>query len=766
MDKTCIKKTIYKLLPKFGVLLLLIFAFDMLLNHLTMADARETIFEFDRVPIVNIEKDKKRQRWLTGYFDFEDQRREEKIPYEFELELNSKIEKLKLDIILNTSIVARAHIKEKGITLINIPFDNDVLRAGNRIQIRSSRVRWKLKKMSLVRRKRIRDGKIDTAFRLQNVDLEDCIAYKLEIKLRNTLAPLRLDVMLNRTRVKKARFNQPGRNKLVIPIDKKRMKQVNHLDIYSEHTGWSIERIDIIKEYGFFGGLFSVNLIQKENTASYRDWKDSFPSYEKFILLLLLWIMAVLGFVPPGEVCRENGEHSSKINKVEYMTAIVWGIIVTIPLFASLLTSYKMIYSVKTIILLLVIPILLVAYHKRSVLKRNKIVIPIIITAAFLVFTLNEVTMNLHQRNFSGLLRIDAAKIKESHKRILGIPTEELVMRERGYDGQLFYFVSFDPFLTKSNKPEILNGFITDPIYRYSRIGFPLLINMFSLGNKTIFPEVMLLLIIFSHLFASYFLLRILEFHNVNTFFIFLYLLIPGYTWSLSRALPESIAGGFLLAGFFYYLEKKPGLVIFSLASAVLVRETTLIFVITLILYHLIKFREIRTPLFSAAASVPFLFWRLFLTIRFFHIYGFSGFCHCPSNLTLPFYGFYKTYQALITGTYRSKILYAIGGIFPVILTLILILALGLVLREINVPNVTLLLYSLLSVALNYDKVWLHAGNSIRVTYEVFLFLILSFISRKTVKDRVIFYIIFFLVFASGFFYPSQLRLLSFGIIR
>jgi hypothetical protein len=425
-----------------------------------------------------------------------------------------------------------------------------------------------------------------------------------------------------------------------------------------------------------------------------------------------------------------------------------------------------LVYSLETIIFLLLVPLALLAFHKRSFLLRKKIIIPIIIAAAFLASSLCEVNMNLHQRNFSGLIRIQASKITEVHREQLGIPVENLVMRERGYDGQYFYWISFDPFLTKFKDAETYDQFLDTPVYRYTRIGYPLLINIFSLGDKDIFPEVMALLIIFSHLFAAYFLLRIIEHYKLNTYFTFLYLLIPGFVWSLNLSLPESIAGSFILGSYHFYLQKKTEPFVFCLAWAILVRETVIIFALIFVLYRLIEYREVKKSLISAAALLPLFLRRVYLTIRFFPIHGLSGVYNNPSNAALPFYGFYQAYRAVIEGSYRNKGIQVMSCIIPVILILILLLAVILLLKKVAIPNITLLLYALLSVSLNYEKVWLNAGNGIRVTFEVFLFLIIAFVSLETRKNRIFFYIIFLMIFISGFFYLPQLRLFTFGLVR
>ncbi|MCI0470502.1 MAG: hypothetical protein L0Y73_02475, partial [Candidatus Aminicenantes bacterium] len=480
------KNPVYKLIAKIIILFLIVFAFDILVNRLTLSFTRETLFESRRLAVENIEKNKKTPRKSTAHFVFSERGQQDKIPYSLELELNSEAGDLKLEISLNESIIAKNNIRQKGKAVLNIPFDNSLLQGANTIRIKSSSMHWNLHKMSLVREKKMVSGMIESEFRLPNFKRGSHNAYRLEIKSTNRLTPLDLEVSLNGSAIQKFSIKSIGQSKLVLPIHNKILGERNILQVRSGHNEWRIDRLDIIEDYGFSRGLFYGAVVKKDSAPTVSDWKKSFPSYNKFILLLLLWCLVLLLLIPrksvqkkqsfsslesdlkdPGPswavgaahllffpkcasgISRENNPRSKIETRVKQSLLAGWSIFILASMAVPLFSDYKSVYSLETIIFLLFVPLALLVYHKRSFMLRKKIVIPVVICAAFLASSLWEVNRNFHQRNFSGLIRIQASKITEVHRERLGIPVENLVMRERGYDGQYFYWVSFDPFLKK-----------------------------------------------------------------------------------------------------------------------------------------------------------------------------------------------------------------------------------------------------------------------------------------------------------------------------
>src|SRR6185295_13518807 len=117
----------------------------------------------------------------------------------------------------------------------------------------------------------------------------------------------------------------------------------------------------------------------------------------------------------------------------------------------------------------------------------------------------------------------------------------------------------------------------------------------FSLNQPSRFPRTMIFLILTSHLISAFFLFKITRFYNRSPFWILLYIAVPGFSTSLELALPESIAAAFLLGGIFFYLKKRFPLSTIFFAISILIRETSIIFVLVTAFYELLRNKSWRT---------------------------------------------------------------------------------------------------------------------------------------------------------------------------
>ena len=130
-----------------------------------------------------------------------------------------------------------------------------------------------------------------------------------------------------------------------------------------------------------------------------------------------------------------------------------------------------------------------------------------------------------------------------------------------------------------------------------------------------------------------------------------------------------------------------------------------------------------------AGSFLPFLAWKIFLTWRLFPLYGLKTLVFSPGDFTLPFAGFVDLFNTIHRGDYPQTLI--LPGIFyPLLLTLIFIFALYFLIKKSDCLAIGLFCFSLLSLILSYKKIWCHVDNGVRTTYEVFLLLIVVFISR------------------------------------
>jgi hypothetical protein len=329
-----------------------------------------------------------------------------------------------------------------------------------------------------------------------------------------------------------------------------------------------------------------------------------------------------------------------------------------------------------------------------------------------------------------------------------------LLRNDSGYDGQHFYHIAYDPFLSRfKDNPWKYRLMVDAPALRYSRIGFSLLIKFFSLNRPKLYPKTMIWLILFSHFFGAFFLLKIIMFYQQNPFWAFFYLLIPGFLLSLQGALPESIAAAFLLAGLYFYLRKK--LLFASLVFAVsfLIRETGGMVALSIVLFELLRKKNTRNALIISLSFIPPIFWRFYLALRLTKSFGWRSLFPRAQNLGPPFFGFVRLYKEILAHHYRQDLILA-ATIYPLALTCIFFLSLYFLWKRKDFLSLSLFVFSLVSLIFPYQQVWIHVANGIRVTYEAVLFSIIVFISQTELRKASVKYLILslFLLFFVFFY--------------
>jgi hypothetical protein len=299
------------------------------------------------------------------------------------------------------------------------------------------------------------------------------------------------------------------------------------------------------------------------------------------------------------------------------------------------------------------------------------------------------------------------------------------------YDGQFNFFMAFDPFLSKyKTTPQTYRLIVDEPAYRFGRIGFPLLVKLFSFDNPVYYPKTIIWLIVASHFLGAFFLLQIILVFKKSPLWTFLYLLVPGFYYSLNLGLPESISMVFILAGLFCYLRERVFGTAVLLAISFFFRETGFLVAAALMGIEVFQKRNFRRAVLIGSSLGPYFLWRIFLTIRLFEVTGWKTLFFSPGDFTVPFLGLKDLLTQIAKGGYfRLVVPTAIA--YSILLTLVFILSLIIFFKHKNIFSLGLLLFSLVSVSLEYKMIWVGMENGIRGTYEVFVFLILAFLFRK-----------------------------------
>jgi len=305
-----------------------------------------------------------------------------------------------------------------------------------------------------------------------------------------------------------------------------------------------------------------------------------------------------------------------------------------------------------------------------------------------------------------------------------------------GYDGEFNYFIAFDPFLSKyKNDPRVYSLFVDEPAYRFGRIGFPLLVKLFSLNRPELFPRTIVWLIVLSHLFGAFFLLKIILFFKKNPFWTFLYFLVPGFYYSLQWGLGESIGMALVLAGLYAYVRERIPWTIALLAASLFIRESSVLVILAVIAFEVFRRRRFTRAFLLAGSVVPYLLWKGFLTCRLFAVNGWSTFTRGPADFAVPFTGFLDLFKKIGSGAYDRA--FASPAVFySALLIALFALAVFLFVKKRDVWSSSLLLYSLLSISLNFEMVWIGIGGAVRLTTEVFVFLIPAYVIQRDAFSR------------------------------
>jgi hypothetical protein len=368
--------------------------------------------------------------------------------------------------------------------------------------------------------------------------------------------------------------------------------------------------------------------------------------------------------------------------------------------------------------------------------------------------------LRTHGGNYSGFLHIYPETLEKFGR--LFFPgranplAASLVTTIQEYDGQYFYFMAFDPLLSRFRRdPEKYRWFIDEPAYRYHRVGFPLLVRLLSFGRPDRYPAVAVGIIVVAVAVGVLLLGRILLLLGQSPFWAALYPLIPGFHLSLYFGLPEPVAVAFLLAGVYFYLRRKMALAAAFLAGSLLIRETGLLLVAALAAFEFFKKKDLKRALILGAAVLPLALWRGFVTWRLFPVYGLKTLWFGPGDLTLPFLGLGRLVGEIFRGTYLYPDLGGSTIAYAALLAVLFAAACGLAKRE-TPWGLGLLLSSLLSVSLNLEKIWLHVDNAARGTYEPFVLLLLAALagaSGRKPRTKVLLAGFFALVLAYDLFF-------------
>ena len=305
---------------------------------------------------------------------------------------------------------------------------------------------------------------------------------------------------------------------------------------------------------------------------------------------------------------------------------------------------------------------------------------------------------------------------------------ESLLLSEHGYDGQYFYNMTYDPFLTAfRSEPRRYGEFIDAPPYRYGRIGFSLLTKVLSANNPRWYPAVMVTLVMGGLVGCGALLSAFARRHGASAWYGALVLLIPGYWHSVDATLPEPIAAAFFLGGLLLLMRQSWWAAGTLFGVSMLVRETGGALVVALVIGTFLTGRRRESALVALLALAPLALWRLYVVWVFMPDLGWGALAFRPDDFDLPLIGVRQLWTAVAHGSYfsgNSEMARAALS-FPPLVMAGVILAVIVAVRQPSPIALAGLLYAAMAISMNFRGVWLHVGNAERVTIDLFFSLAL-----------------------------------------
>ena len=455
------------------------------------------------------------------------------------------------------------------------------------------------------------------------------------------------------------------------------------------------------------------------------------------------------------------------VSAVHLGLTVMVALLVAVVIVSGWVSPYSLLIShefLTTLLLWTALPALLFAAHAVVVRLRGRptaqaIAVGAVTGALFLSFAVRQVTER-YESQVSGLLVISNMFFDKSP---MALERSDIAPTLRfsdgsGYDGQFFYFMTFDPFLENfRNDPVRYREYIDYPPYRYGRIGFSLLTKALSLNRSALYPVAMVALVIASLALCGVLLAMIAERHGWSSWFGLLTVLIPGFRQTVDWTLPEPLAVALVLGAYLCLVNQRWWAGAALLSACMLVRETSGVFVVALAAGVFVAGKRREAAIISLIAFVPVLLWKMFVGSVFWPVYGLEGVMPHPDDLGLPFAGVWQLWSAMARGDQWDRLWESAraGVAYSILTTAAATLAWIAAIRRPNPVAVTAAVYGLLTIAYNYEAVWLAVANAQRLTIDLFVALALVFLQPAGRRVLVVPFIVFWCATAWYVFFGS-----------
>lgn len=425
------------------------------------------------------------------------------------------------------------------------------------------------------------------------------------------------------------------------------------------------------------------------------------------------------------------------VSALHLALAVLVAAVLVATIVSSLVSDYSLLISqgfLGQLLLLTALPMLVDRTRAALIWVRQQhpAALPVcagLIVGALFWFGAVQQADRYYQGQLSGLLRVSHNFFDKSPFAGREDVEASLVFAPgNGYDGQYFYLMTFDPFVsTFRHEPQRYVDFIDFPPYRYGRIGFSLLTKVFSGDNPVRYPVTMVTIVLVALAVSGMLLGAIARSYGLSPWFGLLILLVPGFRECSLLTLPEPVAIAFVLAAYLSARHEKWLACGALLGISMLTRETGGGLVLALPVGMVLSGKWRQAIAVAALAFLPVVLWKGFLGWVFWDSFGMTGVMPHPNDAGLPFAGVVNLWQTIARGEYyggRWETVRA-GLTYPILTTTAAALAMAVMIKRPSPAAGAALFYGLLTITFNYEAVWLDMSNAHRLTTDLFVALAL-----------------------------------------
>lgn len=274
-------------------------------------------------------------------------------------------------------------------------------------------------------------------------------------------------------------------------------------------------------------------------------------------------------------------------------------------------------------------------------LRRRPLTIILVVTVLLYAFLIDRYAQNFGG-NMTGFICIGDRFVPPQ----FNTPPHIVLSDSKGYDGQFFYYMTFDPFITRG-----MQACLDDPAYRYQRVMYPWLVRLFALGRQDCIPIMMLAVNVIAILIGTTFAGLMLKTQGVSAWYAIFYPLLSGLMIAALRDLAEPTAMAFFMGALHFQMVRRPLPSALFLTAALLAREVLLPAVFVFLFFNLIRRAAWRGAFYYFIPLVLFTAWQAYVYYRI----GQAPWRGGGGNFGLPLASCYEHIRFLVGNADRPR---------------------------------------------------------------------------------------------------------------